>query len=82
MYDEPDRIGIEISRNKNESWESLIVRYATPRNLTIPVMNLYKELTDKGMDESIAALRSLAEFSCTDIIINKHHVRAGSIVVN
>ena len=82
MYDEPNRIGIEISRRENETWEGLVVRYASPRNLVIPIMALYKDLVNKGVDESIAALKSLAEFSCTDIIIDKHHVKAGSIVVN
>lgn len=82
MYDDPTRIGVEINRNKNETWEALIVRYATSKNLVASCLNMYNELIDRGIHEPYAALQCLAEHACTDVILDSHHVKSDTIIVN
>ena len=82
MLDELDRVGIEITRKPDETWENLVVRYAGLRNLIMPCLTAYHAYVEEGIDPPYAALKALSEHACTDLIIDEQHFNNRNVTVN
>lgn len=70
---EPTRVGVEINREPDETWHDVVRRYSKGRDISVACMAAFESYVDEGYEEPYAALRSLAECACTDVIIDTQH---------
>ncbi|MCI0557526.1 MAG: hypothetical protein MN733_03445 [Nitrososphaera sp.] len=75
---ELSRVGILISRRG--SWRETVMYYGAFKDMVAQCVARYDFLVSDGMDEAWAALRSLNEHGCADIILDKRAHKIDQIV--